>query len=222
MHTLEEDNDDLGYGQWAEYTADRALSEERRRFSPPEEIWPHWNEGVPRRLRRTVGSESFFHNGVHHRYREYLATVEFNWNPSYALWWLDQNRGFLPGNYENEWSGVYRIFSLGAVIDRCCGKDPTGTLYIGMGGAGRRNWSILRGRVMAAATRDHHAFNVWLIGNSVRKRFPWETLCIEWAYTGTRPNGRGESEPEAKLAESFLLYSYQHSYGELPPWNRKA
>jgi hypothetical protein len=34
------------------------------------------------------------------------------------------------------------------VIDRCCGKDPRGTLYLGLAGGRGRNWSILRTCIM--------------------------------------------------------------------------
>jgi hypothetical protein len=135
---------------------------------------------------------------------------------------LDGNFHLLPGNYKSEWSGVYRIFSPNTDIDRCCGKDPTGTLYVGMAGTRGGNWSILRTRIAAIAKRDHHTTENWAFSNVSRQKFPWETLAVEWAYTGSRPDHKGESVPAAILAERWLLGSYNDSFGEFPPWNQRG
>lgn len=67
----------------------------------------------------------------------------------------------------------------------------------------------------------HHAFNHWHVSDLVREMFPWNSLAIEWSFTGRIVNYKGEAEAEAKRAEGFLLNSYNDSFGEYPPWNLK-
>jgi hypothetical protein len=92
-------------------------------------------------------------------YREYFASLELRWNAAYPLSYLAKKTRLPPSTNASEWSGVYRIFSQETVIDRSCGKDPTGTLYVGMAGSGARSWSILRDRIKKIIYREHHAFN---------------------------------------------------------------
>jgi hypothetical protein len=88
-----------------------------------EEIWPNWSEGIPTRIRKVCYNPS--------EDREYFETFEFKWRGPYMLSQLKTNVRLLPsGDYESEWGGVYRIFSPNTTIDRCCGNDPTGTLYL--------------------------------------------------------------------------------------------
>ena len=129
---------------------------------------------------------------------------------------LEKNKRFLPHSYTDEWSGVYRIFSPNTPIDRCCGKDPTGTLYIGLAGSRVRKWSILRTRISSILTGEHHAIKNR--SDLSRQRFPWGSLAVEWAYTGERKNYKGEFVAEAILAEGWLLACYKDLYGEYPPW----
>lgn len=179
------------------------------------EIWPNWSEGRPTKLRVFAGEH--LKNGL---YTDKHATVEYNWGPKCTLTGLRKN-AFLPTTDQRHRSGVYRVFSSGINIDRCCGKDSTGTLYIGRAGAGRRDWSILRTRIQSLVKYEHHVTKIWRSSNLLQEKFPWDSLAIEWAYTGRILNQNGELVPEAKLAEGLLLDCYRDSFGELPPWNHR-
>jgi len=219
----EEDDEEVEYGEWIVCDAETSLAEQNK-VHPPEqmqELWPHWNDGVPRTFRRKLGSPSFHKGTVRHRYREYYVTIELDWNTPHSLPLLRNNYDLLPSTFTRHWSGVYRIFSPDTKIDRCCGQDPTGTLYIGQAGS-RGGWSILRTRIMAIVKGDHHATNKRSVNSVVREMFPWGSLAVEWAYTGERTNYKGETVAEAILAEGFLLSCYKQSYGELPPWNARG
>jgi hypothetical protein len=113
----------------------------------------------------------------------------------------------------------HRIFSPNTIIDRSCGKDPTGTLYLGLAGSGRKNWSILRNRINSIVKQKHHVFNHYQASELVRQKFPWASLSVEWAFTGKILDHKGDPEAEAMRAERFLLNSYNDSFGEYPPWN---
>jgi hypothetical protein len=214
----EEDDEEIEYGKL--YTS---ILEDENELLPlkKENIWPHWSEGVPTKLRRKLGSPSFTLGAVRHDYREYYATLDFKWNDMRKLSFLKENNNHLPENYENQWSGVYRIFAPDTAIDRFCGKDPTGTLYLGRAGS-ERGWSILRTRIRSIAKREHHATKGWDCSDVIRQMFPWESLAVEWAYTGKRTNYKGEIVLAAKLAEAWLLSCYNDSYGEYPPLNQEG
>lgn len=221
MPTDGEDKE-IEYGKWNTYTAEGALLEQKEleRLAPSDDIWPHWSEGVPRKLRRKVGSPPFVSGKVRHEYREYYETIDLDWSWARSLSTLSSNYRLLPAvGRESEWSGVYRIFALDTAINRLCGQDATGTLYLGMAGAGDRRWSILRTRIMSVAKQEHHATKPWRYNKLLQQKFPWEALFIEWAYTRRRNNYKGEAIAMAPLAESWLLSSYCDSFGELPPLN---
>ena len=219
-----QDEDETEYGSW-EFTAKDILEEERKLFQPkaPEDIWPHWGQGVPTQLRRTLYSPAFTKNRVRHESRPSCDTLVFEWNRPRALSELKKSYNLLPSNSaKSQWSGVYRIFLPDTAIDRLCGKDPTGTLYLGLAGTGAKSWSILRNRLMAAAKHDHHATRQWAWNDAITQKFPEASLMVEWCYTAMRPNYRGDLIHEAVMAESWLLSCYRDSYGEFPPLNERA
>jgi hypothetical protein len=220
------ENDDLEIqcGEWHNFNANDVLVEDRkiRPVQDEVDIWPNWHEGRPITFKRMCWSPSFFLNGIYHRDRHCIVSLEVGWNTSRMLSALPGNFHLLPGTYTCEWSGVYRIFCPNTAIDRCCGKDPTGTLYVGRAGSRGGNWSILRTRIAAAANRDHHATQNWAFSDVSRQKFPWGMLAVEWAYTGSRPDHKGGLVPEAILAERWLLSSYNDSFGEFPPWNQRG
>jgi hypothetical protein len=212
---------DLAYGEWHNCTP-QELAVENRLYPAErgEEIEPRWSEGVPSRMRRLCGSPDFFKDGVYHRYRPYYRSVDLCWGGVYFLSWLKANKAYLPSaKYSRQWSGVYRLSVEGMTIPRCCGSDTTGTLYVGRGGTGRRNSSILQNRVKALVDGKHEALNNWRCIDLVRKKYPWESLAVQWAFTGRSLNYKAEDVAEAEFAESFLLGSYNEAFGELPPWN---
>jgi hypothetical protein len=217
----EDDDKEIKYGKWNRYTAKTILAEEHMVHPPKGDIWPHWSEGIPTKLRRIVWSPSFSLGPVRHRSRPYYESLELKWNDMFLLSLLKSNYRLLPGNYESEWSGVYRIFSPNSTIDRFCGKDPTGTLYIGRAGTGGRNFSNLRTRIMSFVKGEHHATNHWDFSDQIRHKYPWDSLAVEWAFTGERADHKGELFPEAIIAEKWLLDCYRDSYGEFPPLNQK-
>jgi hypothetical protein len=185
----------------------------------PEEIWPNWRDGVPTEFNRLVG---FFKDGARQPDFHYYVPLKLNWHSPLSLSALSKNKHWLPDRRVSECSGVYRIFCTDAAINRSCGKDETGTLYIGMAGAGLRKGSILRTRIKAIADGKHHAFNLWHDNDMLRQKFPWDALAVEWAFTtGDRSDHKGEQLPAAVIAEGFLLNSYNDSYGEFPPWNQR-
>jgi hypothetical protein len=222
----DDDDDEIEYGKLYVHTPTTNLDEIGSLLplkGDDGELWPHWSEGVPKKLRRKLSSDPFTLGNVRHHYREYFAAVEFKWNDRHKLSFLRENYNYLPsGGDESEWSGVYRIFLPDMAIDRFCGKDPTGTLYLGRAGGVGRNWSILRTRIMAIAKREHHATRSWDYNEVIRNKYPWESLAIEWAYTGKSLDYKGETVATAPLAEAWLLICYNDSYGELPPLNQKA
>ncbi|MBN8980533.1 MAG: hypothetical protein J0I29_04525 [Rhizobiales bacterium] len=221
-----DDEEEIEYGKLYVFTPESESKEvaDSLQQRTPGDIWPNWSEGVPTKLRRKVGSPAFFKDGVSYEYREYYETVELEWNLSRKLFVLRDNYNLLPSHkHRSQWSGVYRIFCPETTIDRFCGKDPTGTLYLGRAGNGGRNWSILRTRLMAIANKEHHATSHWFgFPNHVQEKFPWNSLAVEWAFTGQRMDHKGEPQHAAILAETWLLASYNDSYGEYPPLNQKG
>ena len=222
----EKDDQEIEYGKWNVFTWKTTLAEEFKVNNQREEIWPHWSEGRPTRLRKRISSPDFFVNGVYHRGVCYLQSLDLKWSQSYTLSSLGKNSDFLPSTrYRGEWSGVYRIFSATTTIDRCCGNDPTGTLYIGLAGTGSGNWSILNTRINSILNGKHHAWNY--TSKIMDEKFPSALLSVEWAYTNSeRKRERFEQNQklfaEAKMAENWLLWCYKDSFGELLPWNQKG
>jgi hypothetical protein len=219
----ENNDEEIKYGDWYVYDAEMVLADEKKLFPPADisDIWPHWSEGVPKKLRWTGWSEPYWDGKVYYKSRPHTSTVELDWEDPYALPFLDANKHLLPGNYTNQWSGVYRIFVPDQKIPRCGGEDPTGTLYLGCAGTRDRSWSILRSRIQSVLTQRHNATITWWSSDVLRQRYPWKSLSVEWAYTGKTLNYKGEVILEAIMAESMLLSCYRHSYGELPPLNER-
>jgi hypothetical protein len=218
------DDVDVDYDELVSHDADTLLAEIKKLYPPrqPDEIWPNWSNGVPTKFRRHVWGEPFSSGAARHRPITFVLPLDLDWIGPYPLAQLKDRPRNLPGNYTSQWSGVYRIFARDAVIDRCCGTDPTGTLYVGCAASRGRNWSTLRTRIQSIINRDHHAMAKWSFSDVLRQKFPWDGLAIEWAYTGTRIDYTGKSIPNVLLAEGWLLSSYNDSYGEYPPWNQKG
>jgi hypothetical protein len=210
----EQDDADIGYGEEVSQDACSFLAEIEKLYPPKqaEEIWPHWSDGVPNRFRRQVLGDWFSSGGVRHRPSAYWISLELEWIGPYSLAQLRDKPQYLPGDYTSQWSGVYRVFARDTAVDRCCGNDPTGTLYVGCAASRGRNWSILRTRIQSILRGDHHAIARWSFSEVLHQKFPRETPAIEWAYTGTRVDYTGKSVPNVLLAEGWLLSSYNDSY----------
>jgi hypothetical protein len=220
---MKPDEDEAEYGTW-EFTAQDALEEERRLLGSTEsgDIWPRWSDVIPSKFRRTYYCPPFKKNGVSHDSNSFCETIEIVWNSPRTLDELRKSYRRLPSMRKDHWSGVYRIFLPNFSIERLCGKDPTGTLYIGLAGTGTKSWSILRHRLMAAAKGDHHACRQWGWNDAVKQRFGSASLAVQWAYTGKKPDYKGDLVHEAVIAEHWLLHCYRYTFGEFPPLNEKA
>jgi hypothetical protein len=217
------DEEGRDYGSW-EFTAEDVLEEERKLLpKAPEDIWPHWSKGVPHKLRRTLWCDAFTKNGVRHNSRLSSETLEIFWNESRVLSELKEKHNLLPSNsLISQLSGIYRIFLPDTEINRLCGRDPTGTLYLGLAGTGAKKLSILHNRLKDAAKGDHHAMRQWRWNDAIKQVYAESGLMVEWAFTGMRPNYCGDLIHEARMAESWLLSCYRDSFGEFPPLNERA
>jgi hypothetical protein len=213
----EADDKEIVYGRWHRYTAKTTLAEDSKVRPPVREIWPSWADAVPMKLRGRLGSPAFEIGKVRHRSRTYYASLYFDWRDPHILSELEQDRRHLPVHA----GGVYRVFAPNVSIDRCCGKDPTGTLYLGCAGT-KRNWSNLRTRINAILKKEHHALSKAGANAKIKNMFPWNALAIQWAYFGDVPNYKGKEESAAYWAERWLLRCYRDSFGENPPWNEKG
>jgi hypothetical protein len=220
VHYIEEDDQEIEYGRL--YVHSLGDDREAPRTLEADDIWPHWSEGVPTKFRKKSWSPAFHLGKVYHYPCLSSETLELEWHGPHLLSVLRNNYDLLPSSkYSRQWNGVYRIFSPDTPIDRICGKDPTGTLYLGRAGS-ERGWSILRTRIQEIARKAHHATSGWSYSDLLRKKFPWESLAIEWAYTQIRLNYRGDPVPGAKAAEGWLLSCYNDSFGEYPPMNQEG
>jgi len=167
-----------------------------------------------------ISSPFFSQDGVLYKPRYYWESLTLCWNTPHKLVDLKKKRYLLPDTYEEECSGVYRIFVPDTTIDRCCGGDPTGTLYVGSAGTKDRSWSILRTRILEIVNKRHHATHN--VTQRFREKFAWATLAVQWAYTDRIFNYKGKRISGAPRAESWLLSTYNKSFGEYPPWNQKG
>jgi hypothetical protein len=219
MWTEEDDNRKrLRLGGWNTFTAKDTLREEYKIRPPIKEIWPDWTNGVPTRLRRLCWIDGLFIEKVRRYPIHYYESIKFKWIGQHTLPVL---RDFLPGDYTDQWSGVYRIFVPSANIARCCGSDPTGTIYIGRAGNGEKNWSTLRTRIKSIITREHHAIKGR--GRAQQDKYPCDSLAVEWAFTNdNKVNRVGKPWIESVIGERWLLNCYKDSFGELPPLNERA
>ena len=111
---------------------------------------------------------------------------------------------------EPERSGVYRLIALDASgnvmpLNRVCGTDETGTLYIGESDRPLLNrlGSLVKTHHPDYTSKPHRRLSIPLA-----KRFPADRLAITWEYTEV---------PRQREAE--LLMAYEDQFGELPPNN---
>jgi hypothetical protein len=218
-----EDDDDFEYGTEYVHSPETVLAEESK-LNPvqADDIWPDWSTGVPTKMRRRVWSPAFTLGKVQHEACSRYETLELEWQRSRLLSAIRKNYKLLPsGRYSSHWIGVYRIFVPDKTINRLCASDPTGTLYLGRAGS-KRGWSILRTRLMQMAKREHHATRCWSDNQRLSQMYPWETVAVDWAYTPNRLNYMGQSVPGSRMAEVWLLWCYNDTFGEYPPLNQEG
>ncbi len=112
--------------------------------------------------------------------------------------------------------GVYRLFGLSdddkviasAVINRVCGPDSSGTLYIGEFGWLNERLNQLRRSLHREDT--HGASALWRQSTALRSKFPIEKLGVAVLSTGARTY---------KMIEEDLVRAYLNSFGDTPPLN---
>jgi hypothetical protein len=136
-----EDDEEIEYGKL--YVHSLGDDSEAPRPLGADDIWPHWSEGIPTKLRKTSWSPAFNLGKIYHNPRLSSEMLELEWHGPHLLSVLRQNYRLLPSStYAPQWNGIYRIFSPNTTIDRICGKDPTGTLYLGRAGSERAGQSF--------------------------------------------------------------------------------
>ena len=103
----QKDEKEVEYGKWHDYTPEDTFAELNPLPPVLGDIWPHWNDGIPEKLRRQLGSPVFFRGKVKHNYRVYRQTLTFKWSPPFKLPDLRENTYLLPNNA----GGVYPLSS---------------------------------------------------------------------------------------------------------------
>jgi hypothetical protein len=157
------------------------------------------------------------------------ATVTpLHWNEEIPGVWCRLYRlnkvGSNIGSHIRAAAGVYRLVGLTddldatapATLDRVCGRDQTGTLYIGHA---RRlpNRLVPFVRSLKPPRGQRHRLNSEhpagkrLLESILSNQFPTNRLAITWAY-----------DPLCGIMESILFGRYLSSFGETPPLNRQA
>jgi hypothetical protein len=111
--------------------------------------------------------------------------------------------------------GVYRLVALDssksgivpAPLERVCGTDPTGTLYIGRSESLRnRLSSLVRSQNPTKILGGDHI----PVSGKLAKRFPRQWLAITWQRTNSG---------DCRMREATLFGHYMARFGELPPMN---
>jgi hypothetical protein len=114
-------------------------------------------------------------------------------------------------------SGVYRLIGLAAdddvtqaaTLNRVCGQDPTGTLYIGHAGRLNERLNQLRRTLLSRHENSHGAIGALLSVTELASRFPPNRLAISLLDTGIRP----------RFVEGTLIRAYRNTFGDNPPLN---
>ncbi|MBM3527315.1 MAG: hypothetical protein FJX62_04430 [Alphaproteobacteria bacterium] len=152
------------------------------------------------------------------------------WNDDVPGRWIGPHTLKDVGSYVSKFcepqAGIYRLIGLDnkgkpAALDRICGCDRTGTLYIGREGknfAVRSRLSKLvralrepRGSSGVRIYNDEHNAGYRLRHHPMLSlRFPISKLALTWCYSA-----------ESKEAERCLLDFYFWSFGDTPPLNRE-
>jgi hypothetical protein len=101
------------------------------------------------------------------------------------------------------------------IINRVCGQDQTGTLYIGLA---RRSVRFRLQQLMRSlreprqfrSHKEHDAGRAIHRNPLLKEKFPRECLAVRWAY---------DNNPQ--FFEGNLLAHYFKCFGEIPPLNVK-
>jgi hypothetical protein len=155
---------------------------------------------------------------VNGRVAHWNVDVPGHWERLYPL----ERVGSYISKYCEPRPGVYRLIALDdagkpASLDRVCGSDQTGTLYIGCEG---KNFAVrsrlsklvrsLRDPGGRVHNREHLAGYRLRTHQALSERFPVTHLALTWCYT---------EQQNSKRAEEILLDAYFESFGDSPPLN---
>jgi hypothetical protein len=124
--------------------------------------------------------------------------------------------GYFPKK-KHAYCGVYRLIGLAAdddvtkpaTLNRVCGQDTTGTLYIGHAGRLNERLNQLRRSLLSRHENSHGAIGALLSVTELASRFPPNRLAISLLYTGIRP----------RFVEGTLIGAYRNAFGDTPPLN---
>lgn len=170
------------------------------------------------------------------RQRSNSGRGQAHWNDDIPGDWNKLHRLDEVGSYIGshcKWkSGVYRLVGLAkpgvttpAILDRICGRDETGRLYIGCSGKRSTLRSRLPKLVRSLQTprsykhsgeysyvynEEHNAGTLLRMHLLLSERFPINALAITWFY-----------DPQCFITEGELLARYVKCFGEAPPLNRQ-
>jgi hypothetical protein len=112
--------------------------------------------------------------------------------------------------------GVYRLIGLAAegdlkrpaTLNRVCGQDTTGTLYIGESGSLNTRLNQLR-RTLKSREASHNAISMLRSIPLLKLKFSPNKLAIALLFTGRN----------TRFVESNLIEAYMNSFGDTPPLN---
>ncbi len=133
---------------------------------------------------------------------------ELNWQ-SYLL-----EGGYFAQKHHG-YCGVYRLVALAseselnppATLNRVCGQDRSGTLYIGCTIRLSDRLNQLRRSLLSRYERSHSA--ITMLRSIPILDFAPNKLAIALLYTGKRPS----------FVESYLIKAYMNTFGDTPPLN---
>ena len=149
-----------------------------------------------------------------------------HWNTDFPGIWSSLVRPEDAGSYiarfiTSNCGGVYRLVGLAnpginvpAKIDRVCGADETGTLYIGRANDQRALQTRLGNLFRTLKARKGFAYSGHSAADFLRHhpllsaRFPLDCLAVSWSY-----------DYHDVMAEQILFGRYVRSFGEAPPLN---
>lgn len=153
------------------------------------DIWHHWNADIP--------------------------------GAWYHLVWPDQAGSYVANYIISNCGGVYRLVGLAgrfgnspAQLNRVCGIDETGTLYIGRASDQRALQTRLGNLFRTMRARKGFAYSGHSAAEFLRHhpilsaRFPLDCVAVSWSY-----------DHYDVMAEQILLARYVRSFGEAPPLN---
>jgi len=114
--------------------------------------------------------------------------------------------------------GVYRLIALSlpgdlerpAMLNRVCGQDRTGTLYIGEASNLSQRLNQLRRSARTHRSEGSHQ-TMSMLRQIPRLNYPPEQLGIALMFTGRHTRG----------GERDLVRAYMNSFGDTPPLNYK-